>query len=40
MATCRIKVYNPNPHDVNVKTGDSSTGSPSSYTLIEQVYTV
>jgi hypothetical protein len=30
MATCRIKVFNPNPYDVNVKTGDTPTGSPSS----------
>lgn len=30
MATCRIKVFNPNPYDINVKTGDTPTGSPSS----------
>jgi hypothetical protein len=34
MPTCRIKVFNPNPYDVNVKTGDSSTGSPSSSSLV------
>jgi hypothetical protein len=30
MPTIRIKVFNPNPYDVNVKTGDTATGSPSS----------
>lgn len=34
MATCRIKDFNPNPYDVNVKTGDSFIGSPSSYSLV------
>jgi hypothetical protein len=34
MATCRIKVFNPNPYDVNVKVGDTSTGSPSSSSTV------
>ena len=30
MPTVRIKVFNPNPYDINVKVGDTATGSPSS----------
>jgi hypothetical protein len=30
MPTCSIKVFNPNPYDANVKTGDTATESPSS----------
>ena len=34
MPVCKIKVFNPNPYDVNVKTGDTATGSPSSSSTV------
>jgi len=34
MATCKIKIYNPNPYDVSIKTGNSPTNAPDSYTSI------
>ena len=34
MPVCRIKVFNPNPYDVHIKTGDGPTKSPSSCTTV------
>jgi hypothetical protein len=34
MAICTIKILNPNPYDVSIKTGNSPTNSPDGYTSI------
>lgn len=34
MATCSIKIYNPNPYDVSIKTGEAPNKAPSGYTSI------
>ncbi len=34
MSTCTIKIYNPNPYDVTIKTGNSPTNAPDGYTAI------
>ena len=34
MASCRIKVYNPNSYDVKVRVGDTPAGVPSSSSTV------
>lgn len=35
MAICTIKIFNPNPYDVSIKTGNSPLNSPDSFTSIK-----
>jgi hypothetical protein len=34
MANCNIKIFNPNPYDVSIKTGNSPTKAPDGYSSV------